>query len=255
MRDFTLRKYQELCDTLFHHDYSVLTVYDYLVRNRNDPDPDENTVVLRHDVDRKLHSATRMANLEKAMGIRSTYYFRYPYTFHPDTLIEIHGLGHEIGYHYEVLAKTRGNAEQAIQLFERELSIMRETCEIHTICMHGSPLSRFDNRALWDHYDFRDFGIIGEAYLSMNTMHYYSDTGRSWNAQYSLRDMVNSGSRGKGPETTDELIDTIVSQRENPLYISIHPERWNDSLAEWYRGYLRDFIFNTGKRVIIRLRT
>ena len=107
-----------------------------------------------------------MAELEHELGIQSTYYFRVPYTFKPDIIGKIRGLGHEVGYHYEVLSKANGDYEKAVELFEQELNEFRKICEVKTICMHGSPLSKYDNRDLWTRYDFRDFGIVGEAYLS-----------------------------------------------------------------------------------------
>ena len=55
---------------------------------------------------------------------------------------KIPDLGHEVGYHYEVLSKANGNYERAIKLFEQELSKFRKIVDVKTICMHGSPLSR-----------------------------------------------------------------------------------------------------------------
>ena len=62
-------------------------------------------VVLRHDIGRKPKNALRMAELDQKLGIQSTYYFRFPYTFKPDIIGKIHDLGHEMGYQYEVLIK------------------------------------------------------------------------------------------------------------------------------------------------------
>jgi len=62
-------------------------------------------VVLRHDIDGKLGNALRMAELEHELGIQSTYYFGFPYTFKPEIIGKIQALGHEVGYHYEVLSK------------------------------------------------------------------------------------------------------------------------------------------------------
>jgi len=253
--DFTLEKYGDLCDALFNSGYSILTVHDYLTKCQDSQYPIPKCAIMRHDVDRKIDNTLRMAKLEHAREIRSTYYFRYPYTFKPEIINQIRDFDHEIGYHYEVLAKAKGDYKKAIQLFEQELQVMREFYEISTICMHGSPLSRFDNRDLWKHYDFKDFGIVGEAYLSMKTLQYYSDTGRNWNARYSIRDQMISGFLEKRPETTDELLETIQTKQENQIYISTHPERWANNLLEWYSGYFRDFTFNTGKRIIIGLRT
>lgn len=117
MRDFTLEKYEGLCRALLGAGYTPVTVFWYIT----DP-PRGRTVVLRHDVDRKPENALAMAELEHALGITSTYYFRHPATFTPAIIDRIHALGHEVGYRYEVLAKARGNYEEAIRLFAGELA-------------------------------------------------------------------------------------------------------------------------------------
>ena len=100
MRDFTLSRYKDLCLALLDTGYTPLTVYSYLEGQKNNK-----LVVLRHDIDRKPKNALRMAELEHELGNQSTYYFRLPYTFKPDIIGKIHDLGHEVGYHYEVLSK------------------------------------------------------------------------------------------------------------------------------------------------------
>ena len=103
MLDFTLKKYKELCLALLDTGYPPLTVYSYLVLGGQKNNKNNNKLgVLRHDIDRKLGNALRMAELEHELGIQSTYYFRFPYTFKPDIIGKINDLGHEIGYHYEV---------------------------------------------------------------------------------------------------------------------------------------------------------
>ncbi len=157
MRDFTVNKYEELCLALLDTGYTPLTVYSYLVLGGQKKNNNNNNklVVLRHDIDRKLGNALRMAELEHELGIQSTYYFRVPYTFKPDIIRKI--LGHEVGYHYEVLSKAKGDYEKAIELFEQELNEFRRIADVKTISMHGSPLSKYDNRDLWKRYDFKEF--------------------------------------------------------------------------------------------------
>jgi len=165
--DFTLSRYKDLCLALLDSGYTPLTVYSYLVlEGKKNNNNNIKLVVLRHDIDRKLGNALRMAELEHDLGIQSTYYFRVPCTFKPDIIGKIHDLGHEVGYHYEVLSKANGDYEKAVELFEQELSEIRKIVDVKTICMHGSPLSRYDTRDLWKRYDFNDFGIVGVAYLS-----------------------------------------------------------------------------------------
>jgi hypothetical protein len=248
VRDFTMAKYGELCRVLLGAGYTPATVYQYLT----DP-PGGRTVVLRHDVDRKPENALRMAELEHALGVCSTYYFRHPATFVPEVIKAIHALGHEVGYHYEVLAKAGGDYEKAIGLFARELEELRGVCDVWTICMHGSPLSRYDNRDLWKAYDFREFGVVGEAYLSMagGDLRYLTDTGRNWGGKHSVRDAM-PGAEAVPPsvETTDDLARWVGAGGAEGLYMTVHPERWAMSEGEWVIGSLTDLAVNMGKTVL-----
>jgi len=80
---------------------------------------------------------------------------------------------------------------QAYELAKKHLAQLREVADVKTICMHGSPLSKYDNRDLWNHYDYRDFGIIAEPYfdLDFSKVLYLTDTGRRWDGEeVSIRD-------------------------------------------------------------------
>ncbi len=244
MLDFTLEKYGELCRTL-QRNYTIYPVYPYLVQQ-----PSENAAIMRHDVDRKARNALAMAELEYEQGIRSTYYFRYPLTFDEVIIQRIRGLGHEIGYHYEVLSKAGGDPQKAIHLFQSELGEFQRLGEIHTICMHGSPLSRYDNRDLWRSYRFESFGIQGEAYLSLPPMAYFTDTGRNWGGENNLRDHLPGSEIQPRYASTDDLIRALGRRSYSHIYLSVHPERWGDSRGEWIAGYATDVLFNLGKRVL-----
>ncbi len=93
--------------------------------------------MMRHDIDRKPGNALLTARVEAEEGIRATYYFRrYGSVFRPGIMKEIKGMGHEVGYHYEVLGKAKGDHERAIGMFEHELGEFREICDVRTISMH-----------------------------------------------------------------------------------------------------------------------
>ncbi|RLI76194.1 hypothetical protein DRP05_13355 [Archaeoglobales archaeon] len=244
--DFTLAKYKKLCLALIEN-YKPVTVYDYLTGTLNN-----GFVIMRHDVDRKPNNALKMAELEHELGIRATYYFRYPYTFKQEIIRKINRMGHETGYHYEVLSKAKGDYEKAIDLFEQELKEFRKIIDVKTICMHGSPLSKHDNRDLWKRYDFKEFGIIGEAYLSISGVSYFSDTGRSWNWKNKMRDFMadNNNDNLAIVNTTDELIRLIRSKKVDKFYILAHPERWALNSVEWGFNCTKDFAFNVGKKIL-----
>lgn len=83
----------------------------------------------------------------------------------------------------------------AIISFRENLAKVRRVVPVETICMHGSPLSKWDNRLLWKYYDYRDFGIRGEPYfdIDFNEVFYLTDTGRRWDGDFvSIRDKMRN---------------------------------------------------------------
>jgi hypothetical protein len=253
-RDFTLAKYAQLCETLQDLSCPVMTVSHFLAAGQ----PENRAVVLRHDVDRHVGAALRMARLESECGLASTYYFRAtPVVFVPEALVEVRRLGHEVGYHYEVLAKARGNTEEAIRLFEQELERFREIVPVDTVSMHGSPLSPWNNLGLWRVYDFAHYGILGDAVLGIDgeRLYYFTDTGRSWDAsRYNLRDHVASREPRCQVHTTDDLIDFLNERPDCPVYLSAHPGRWASNWLQWSVGLVSDWTTNRTKQAASLLR-
>jgi len=144
MRDFTLHTFQALLSFLKEQQFKFLTFAEFINH------PISKCIIVRHDVDAKKINSLRTAQLENELGIKGTYYFRIvPVSFDKTIIKQICDLGHEIGYHYEDLTLARGDKELAIKLFEEHLAKLRRVAPIETICMHGSPLTRWDNRRLW----------------------------------------------------------------------------------------------------------
>ena len=257
--DFTLEKYRQLCTAVLTSGYNVCTVAQYLNRT----DQTRKTVVLRHDVDRKPGNALRMAMLEKSLGITSSYYFRMDKSvFKHDIVKAIADMGHEVGYHYEALDKAKGNFDKAIRIFEQELAELRMVAEVKTICMHGNPLTKWDNRDLWSKYDYKGFGLVGEAYLSFSDILYLSDTGRTWNPKRKVKDWLPS-ERSSNPnkaitstiDGTDDLIGLIREGHPETIYIVAHPERWDDRLVWWSVYFIQDLMINLLKSILIFARS
>lgn len=242
--DFSLAMYAEICKALQSH--HVVTVQYYL---SNVPKPP--CVVLRHDVDRSLKNALAMAKLEHEYGIVSTYYFRYPSTFNRKVIKQIYELGHEIGYHYEALDKARGDSKKAIEIFQKELEIFRESFPVKTICMHGNPLTTWDGRDIWSLYDLRDFGLLGEAFLSCSDIPIYlTDTGRNWNGNHNFKDRLKTEGKNRNFKNTADVIRYLKNEKVNSIYFNCHPERWGPGIPGWIKAFLRDHLFNVGKKVL-----
>ena len=247
--DFTQKKYCQLCQSIIESSYTVLTLNQHLERSKSP----SKLVIMRHDVDRKPLNALRIARIENRMGLCATYYFRYTRSvFIPWIMREIVALGHEIGYHYETLSSARGDYKKAITIFESALSEIRKISTVKSISMHGRPLSKWDNRDIWDKYDFKKYGLVGEAYISIdyNTLSYFSDTGRTWHKdRYNIRDHVTGMPLPK-VETTNQLIDLIRGDHFDQICILTHPNRWASTGVEWIKEYCADFLINLIKRGI-----
>ncbi|MFO7659658.1 MAG: hypothetical protein R6V77_01990 [Candidatus Cloacimonadaceae bacterium] len=196
---------------------------------------------MRHDVDSWPVNAMQMAKIESERGIRSTYYFRMsPLSYNEKIIKRIAALGHEIGYHYEDLTTLNGNYDKAIKTFEYNLAKIRQYYPVKTIAMHGKPLSQWDNLDLWSKYNYKDFGIIGEPYLSINfnEVLYLTDTGNCWDGEkYSIRDSVKSKYKFN-IHTTNDLIENLKNGLlPEQIMLNIHPARWNDNLLKWMVRY------------------
>ncbi len=198
--------------------------------------------------------------------IRATYYFRMaPQSWNVEVIKRIYDLGHEIGYHYEDVSevakgqKIRVKSQKesierqivtlAIESFENNLEKIRKIVPVKTICMHGSPLSRWDSKLLWKYYNYRDFDIIGEPYfdIDFNKILYLTDTGRRWDGvSFSIRDRVTSSSHFKFHSTQD-IIKAVENKRfTDKVMMTFHPQRWSNEPVPW----IKEFIFQNTKNVI-----
>jgi hypothetical protein len=250
--DFTFAKYKELCATILESKYTALT-FNHYFSLKSIP---EEFIILRHDVDRKPENALKMAELENAFGITATYYFRMKEeVFIPAIINKIANMGHEIGYHYEVLDKAGGDLEKAIRIFEDELKEFRKICDVKTLCMHGNPLSKWVNNDLWNEYDFKDFGIIGEPYLSIDytKVLYLTDTGRSWNSKFSVKDVIGANRQiNEKIKSTDDVISMINKADIEQICVLAHPERWSDGFGAWLKELAWQNVKNVGKAILVK---
>jgi hypothetical protein len=198
-----------------------------------------------------------MAHLEHDLGVAGSYYFRVtPGVWDPGVMENITALGHELGYHYEDLAIARGDLSKAMAHFETRLAQFRHIYPVTFICMHGSPLSRHDNRALWKTYDYRQFGIIGESCFDVDytQVFYITDTGRKWNhTGASIRDRVESGFDIR-VNSTAHLADLAgKGALPDQMMITVHPQRWHDRAVPWVKELVWQNVKNGVKRAGVRL--
>jgi len=247
-KDFTLEKYEAFLKTAIANGYQLVSYQDYLKENF------DKVLILRHDVDKKPQNSLKTAQLQHQLGVKGTYYIRaVPESFDVEVIKKIAALGHEIGYHYEDLTICKGDYEKAIIHFEKWLTKLRKYYPVKTVCMHGSPLSKYDNRKLWDKYNYRDYDVVAEPYfdIDFNQVFYITDTGRKWDGtKVSVRDKVDS-KFNLSFHTTNELI-TAFNDGKLPVKImqNIHPQRWSNNRLEWIQELILQNIKNSIKKAI-----
>ena len=261
--DFTPSTYRRLLTALKENGYEFFTFEEYCSGERSDK-----FIILRHDVDKKPAKSLALAEIEASLGIRATYYFRIvTESNQPDFIRRIADLGHEIAYHYEDLTICKGDTEKAYESFQKNLAYFRTYYPVKTISMHGSPAGKYDNRDIWNHYDYRDFDIIGEPYFDFldenvnepdGSRFYFTDTAGMWDGdKYNVRDKAIGQSADKKVKvhTTDELIEFLThSASAKEVMINTHPQRWTDNKTEWLLEYTTQKAKNIIKRFLV-LRT
>lgn len=269
MTDFTPSSYKRLLTSLQRAGYDFLTFEDYCQRyakGKNDHAKGK-IVVLRHDVDKKPQHSLRLAQIEAGLGIKATYYFRIvPESNQPRIMMPIAALEHEIAYHYEDLSLSNGNVELAYLDYQKNLDYFRQFYPVKTISMHGSPVSKIDNRDIWKHYNYRDLDIIGEPYFdfiheNINQINgsefYFTDTGGMWDGdKFNVRDKAISTNNIKkvSVHTTSELINYLTQREDDTIVmINTHPQRWIANRFEWLIERLMQRVKNSVKYLIVKL--
>jgi hypothetical protein len=290
--DFTLKSYNSLLRTLTSQGFSFISFEQFL------SNPAKKVVVLRHDVDLLPENSLRFAKIESDYGFNGTYYFRIvDESFNEKIIKEIYSLGHEIGYHYEEVNQASGFRRQAsgigrrtndtrcteeeivkiaIESFKKNLAKLRELVPVKTICMHGSPMSKWDSRLLWKYYDYHDYGIVGEPYfdIDFDEILYLTDTGRRWDGNsFNIRDRASgvgrreSGEESPAPRTPHPApfpkfhssFDIIRAAEEGKLpekiMMTFHPQRWTDQPVPWVKELVWQNTKNVGKFLLKKVRS
>lgn len=227
-----LNEYHSLLEEILFQGYQACSVAGFWDQLKNQTVvAGEKYLILRHDIDTDLSTARLLWEIEKKLGVRSSYYFRLS-TIDPSLMREIADAGGEAGYHYEELAavaKQKGlkTKEQALRempyirkIFKQNITMLRNKTglPLHIVASHGDFINRMlgiINLEILKDRDFRrDLGIELEVYdedLMKHVVSYFSDTNYPlfWKPYHPL-DSVRRG---------DQVI-----------YILVHPRHWKTNV-------------------------
>jgi hypothetical protein len=174
-------------------------------------------VILRHDVDVSLSAALKMAQTEKNMGLKSTYFILVSSKHYnvlqgenANMIRQISKLGHEIGLHYD--AKQYGSySDNATESLKMEAHILEQILAegIKSISCHAptgpSSFMRVNGYIDADDPQLRDM--------------YVHDSGRLW---------------------TVKSLSVLLKGHSRRVHLLIHPSLWEGRVAR--RTRLDDFL-------------
>lgn len=201
---FTYEAYRGLLGLLREKGYVIRGYHDYVESSR--------CAILRHDIDNSLERAVRLAELEAAEGVSSTYFVLLRTDFYNPAsrdgqaaLRRIRALGHEIGLHFDEAAYAQPvSQERIIQNIIKErglLSGLLET-EVSSVSMHRPSKGTLEA-------DLRIPGIVnsyGKTFFQ--DFKYLSDSRRRWR---------------------EPVLDVIESGAYDRLHILTHPFWYHES--------------------------
>lgn len=196
---------------------------------RSDPGADlRPALILRHDVDQHPRSALAMAEIERSLGLSSTWYFRWR-TANAAVISTLRDADFSIGFHYETLTRRElagpgssddlaaGRAE-----LKREIKRFSELFgEVHSITPHGdSRMPGISNASLMRDQDPSRFGIEFDANEAM----------RGRTLAYWLTDRALGG---KDAWSNDlDPIRVLECRHGSVLFLS-HPNNWVSGAGLW----------------------
>jgi hypothetical protein len=222
-------EYRALLEAALERGYGVIGVEQWV---SEDPPPPDPLLVLRHDVDQHPRSVLAMAQVERDLGIRSAWYFRWRTADRP-TIAGLRAEGCAVGLHYETLSRmalergARAPDEIAALLPAARRGLREEIASfarlhgpIRSVCPHGdSRIGVARNASLVEGIETAELGIdydVNEAMRGKGLAHWLTDRTQG------------EGGWADGPRPA-ELFAAGVS----PILCVVHPNNWSSGPSLW----------------------
>lgn len=195
----------------------------------------EKVCILRHDIDTDVKIAKKMFDIEKSLGISSTYYFRLS-TLNKKVIdyIKQNDKNTEVSYHFEEIstfAKEQGinskdeidkNLDVIRENFKKNLSFVRENYDIEcsTIASHGD----FVNRKI---------GIINNYFLNEDLRKELNISLEAYDNELMINAVyISDGKFDLLQKNNKTVIEESIEQQKNKLYMLVHPRTWSSAPIE-----------------------
>jgi 2-polyprenyl-3-methyl-5-hydroxy-6-metoxy-1,4-benzoquinol methylase len=220
------REYASLLEHALASGYRVRSLEEWLTDDRGDDRP---TLILRHDVDQHPRAVRPMLAAERALGLTSTWYFRWR-TADRRVISEVQDAGGAIGLHYETLtravrrdggAPTPARIEVCRDELRREIATFKQLFgPIRSVCPHGdSRVPGVTNQVLLRGVDARDFGVEFDG----------NEAVRGRGLAYWLTD--RSAANGRWKDGVDPL--ALIDDGRSPILCLTHPNNLASGRGLW----------------------
>lgn len=236
-----LEEYHNLLESARDTGYVLTSLADWYNNYRS---KERHIMILRHDVDVDPAGAAEMYRIEKAVGARATYYFRWR-TMNIDLMRQMQQDGFEVALHYETLATyckqhdirkaeeiNAAILKTCFEILKGELARFRDMFgEVQTIASHGDKRNRLigiPNHVILNYGDRSELGIQFETYdpaILKQFDVYISDSSIAENFAW------------KYNMTPSEAINRKLAT----ICLLTHPENWNFTLSKKLKSLIIDF--------------
>lgn len=188
--------YRKIILSALQRGYRVISLYQWYQTLLTSSKHTQKFLILRHDIDHDVEGAKVMFEIEKKLGVHSTFYFRWS-TVDKQLIKKIRDYGSEVGLHYETVATytkqhqltskeqiTPEVVKECRLLLKDEVRRFQELCgEITSIASHGDPINaklQFANNEILKGEDLSQYSVLFEAYQGVildKVRAYISDAG------------------------------------------------------------------------------
>lgn len=212
-------EYEKFLKMFLDSGFSYICVKDYKKMENNN----KKYIIIRHDIDSDLKIAKKMFEIEKKLGIKSTYYFR-KCTINKEFMKQIESFGSEVGYHYEEVAQfCKDNKKIDGKFVENNWKTIKEKMieniksfqkendvKLYSIASHGEWVNRqinISNKTLYTE-DMKNKLQLIEAY----DIEYLLD--------YRTADSIY-------PKCWKQDPKEAIEQNNKKVLVLVHPRWWN----------------------------
>lgn len=237
-----LGDYRALIESLQARGFRFVTMLEFANIVRDSNATTESLCVIRNDVDSGLRTARAMFEIDRSLGVHTTFYFRLS-TWDAPLMRDIAVAGNEAGYHYEEVATfaKRHRIHDRAELERRLPEIRDEFAENlerykaligdypKTLASHGDFVNRrvgLTNACLVNSEVRARFGVVAEGY-----------------DDWLVEPLDKRISDASAPQWwLPESPQTALKSNPSSIYILVHPRQW--------RADRRDNVTLTVQRIV-----